>query len=179
MCWGSKKLVRSGLSVHRRYPYLVCDNNHWLLPLQDGNLRSHLPTMRSVVVRHFLIHTDSFLCKSNVAQSLPYWDWFCESVTFWYGSRSGSADPYLWLSDYRIRIQIRLRLRILLFSSVTFKTTTKNFFVVFYFLKLHLNHFSKIKSHNEVTKQKESRFFLIFLLDDRRIRIPSWMHTSN
>jgi hypothetical protein len=28
-----------------------------------------------------------------------------------------------------------------------------------------------MKSNKEVTKQKESRFFLLFLLDDRRIRI--------
>jgi hypothetical protein len=31
--------------------------------------------------------------------------------------------------------------------------------------------FSQIKSHKEVTKQQESRFFLLFLLGDRRIRI--------
>jgi hypothetical protein len=31
--------------------------------------------------------------------------------------------------------------------------------------------FSKTKSQKEVTKQKESRFFLLFLLADRRIRI--------
>jgi hypothetical protein len=32
--------------------------------------------------------------------------------------------------------------------------------------------FSKIKSHKEGTKQRESRFFLLFLLDDtRRIQI--------
>jgi hypothetical protein len=39
------------------------------------------------------------------------------------------------------------------------------------FLKLHLHHFSKIKSHKEVTKQWESRFFLLFSVDDRRIPI--------
>ncbi len=50
----------------------------------------------------------------------------------------------------------------------------QSFFVSYrYSLKLHLHHFSKIKSHKEVTKQKESRFFLLFLLDDRRIRIRS------
>ncbi len=38
----------------------------------------------------------------------------------------------------------------------------------YYFLNVHLHHFSRIKSQNEVTKQKESRFFLLFLLDDRR-----------
>ncbi len=32
----------------------------------------------------------------------------------------------------------------------------------------HLHHSSEIKSHKEVTKQYKSRFFLLFLLDDRR-----------
>jgi hypothetical protein len=41
-------------------------------------------------------------------------------------------------------------------------------FSAYYFLKVH--HFSKIKSQTEVTKQRESRFFLLFLLVDRRIR---------
>jgi hypothetical protein len=41
----------------------------------------------------------------------------------------------------------------------------------YYFLKLHLHHFLKIKSH-EVTKQKELRFILLFLLDFRRIPEP-------
>jgi hypothetical protein len=45
------------------------------------------------------------------------------------------------------------------------------FFVASYLLKVHLYHFPKIKSDKEVTKQYESRFFLLFLLDDRRIRI--------
>jgi hypothetical protein len=36
-------------------------------------------------------------------------------------------------------------------------------------LKTHLHHFSKIKIPKEVTKLQESRFFLLFLLEDRRI----------
>ncbi len=40
-------------------------------------------------------------------------------------------------------------------------------FSAYYFLKVHL----KIKSPKEVAKQLESRFFLLFLLDDRRIQI--------
>jgi hypothetical protein len=37
---------------------------------------------------------------------------------------------------------------------------------------VHLQHSSKIKSHKEVTKQQQSRFsFLLFLLDDGKIRI--------
>ncbi len=38
-------------------------------------------------------------------------------------------------------------------------------------MKVHLHHFSNIKIPKEVTKQKESRFSLLFLLDHRRIRI--------
>jgi hypothetical protein len=38
-------------------------------------------------------------------------------------------------------------------------------------LKLHLQDFSKIKSHKDVTKQKDIRLFLLFLPDHRRIRI--------
>jgi hypothetical protein len=45
----------------------------------------------------------------------------------------------------------------------------KTLFCAHYFLKPHLHHFEKVKSHKEVTKQKESRFFLLFLLDDRMI----------
>ncbi len=76
----------------------------------------------------------------------------------------------LRIRDILIRIRIRgsIRLRIMLFSSVTFKMATRNNFFggIFacYFLKRHLRQFSKIKSHIEVTKQWESRFFLSFLL---------------
>ncbi len=75
-------------------------------------------------------------------------------------------------------ISVRIRIRILLFSSVTFKTSTKNFvsltfllFGLLFFLKVLLHHFPKIKSHKEVTKQQESMFFFLFLLGDRRFRI--------
>jgi hypothetical protein len=51
---------------------------------------------------------------------------------------------------------IRIRLRILIFSSLTFKTPPKNnFFLSFYayyFRKVRLHHFSHIKSNKEVTK---------------------------
>jgi hypothetical protein len=47
------------------------------------------------------------------------------------------------------------------------------------FLKVHLHPISKIKSQKEVTKQKESSFFLLFLLGDRRIRGRIRIHTSD
>jgi hypothetical protein len=61
--------------------------------------------------------------------------------------------------------------------SLSFKMPTKNKFFknsfpAYYFL---------IRSKKDVTKQKESRFFLLFLLGDRRIRIRSRIriHTSD
>ncbi len=77
------------------------------------------------------------------------------SVTFWYGS--GFADPYLLL----------IRLRILLFSSVTFTMATKKLFLsffAFFFLKLHLHHFSRIKSHKDVQNSRSPVFLTIFFL---------------
>jgi hypothetical protein len=63
----------------------------------------------------------------------------------------------------------------LLLFSLTFKMPTKNYLFKQFFclllLKVHLHHFSKIKSPKEVTKQKKSRVFLLVLLADRRIRI--------
>jgi hypothetical protein len=41
----------------------------------------------------------------------------------------------------------------------------------YYFLRVLLHHFSKIKSQKEVTKQWKLSFFLLYLLNDRRIRI--------
>jgi hypothetical protein len=42
--------------------------------------------------------------------------------------------------------------------------TFKKSFSADYFQKVHLHHFSKIKSQKEVTKQKKSRFFSLFSL---------------
>jgi hypothetical protein len=68
----------------------------------------------------------------------------CWSMTCWCGS--GSTDPCLWLIDPDPVI-----------SSVTFKTSTIWKFLTsfsgFYFTEVHSNHFPKIKSQKEVTKQ--------------------------
>jgi hypothetical protein len=64
---------------------------------------------------------------------------------------------------------------ILLFSSLTFKA--KKFFFSFlsfstyYFLKVHLHHFSKIKKAKRSHKTVEIMVFLTILLHDRRFRI--------
>ncbi len=49
-------------------------------------------------------------------------------------------------------------------------------FLAYYFLKLHLHNFSYIKSHKEVPKQ--SKAFLIILLDDRRVRLRTVFRTN-
>jgi hypothetical protein len=46
------------------------------------------------------------------------------------------------------------------------KNYLKKSFSAYYFLKVHLHRFSKIKSPKKATKQYKSRFFLLFLLDD-------------
>jgi hypothetical protein len=64
-------------------------------------------------------------------------------MKFCYGS--GSVDPYIWLMD-----------RDPAFFAIDSQDVknNKNFkFFAYFFLKVHLHHFSKIKSHNEVTKQ--------------------------
>jgi hypothetical protein len=74
-------------------------------------------------------------------------------------------DPRIHASDEWIRI--------LLFSSLLFKMPTKNRFKKKFSctLLLEVTFTSKVKSQKEVTIQKKSKFFLLFLLNDRRIRI--------
>ncbi len=87
------------------------------------------------------------------------------------GSGSGSADLCLWLMDPDPAIFV------IDFQDANKKLILFLSFSAYYFLKGH--HFSKIKSLKEVTKQWESRFFLLFLLADRRIRIRIRNHTSD
>jgi hypothetical protein len=86
----------------------------------------------------------------------------CGSVTFWYGL--GSADPCLILLDPDPVPDPAIFVTDL-------QDANKNFFPLsfptYYFLKVHLHHFSKIKSHKIVG----IRVFLLFLLDNRRTRI--------
>ncbi len=67
------------------------------------------------------------------------------SMTFWGGSGSGSADPCLWLMDPDPAIVIDLQ-------DATKKLVFNTNFSAYYFLKVHLHHFSKIKSQKESQK---------------------------
>jgi hypothetical protein len=60
-------------------------------------------------------------------------------------------------------------IRILIFSSLTFQMPAKNnflhiFFSTYYFLKLHLHHFSKIKSQKESQNSRNQGFSYYFCM---------------
>ncbi len=57
------------------------------------------------------------------------------------------------------------------------KKLIKKRFFCFFLFEGTFTSFLKIKSQKEVTKQLETRFFLLFLLGDRRFRIR--IHTSD
>ncbi len=75
------------------------------------------------------------------------------SMRFWYGSGSGSVDPYLWQTDPDP-----------LFSSVNFKTPTTTKISTFLLISFW-------RYNKEVKNSSNLGFFLLFLLYDRRIRI--------
>ncbi len=79
------------------------------------------------------------------------------------------ADLYLWLTDPDPDPDPAIFVSDL-------QGGNKKFFCLLLF-EATFTSFSKIKSHKEVTKQKESRFSLLFLIDDRMIR--SWIRTSH
>ena len=114
-----------------------------------------LKTHQNISVTVFVIHfsCSELACVPNTTAHLIFYRLspfihslfsfaVCGSVTLWYGSGSGSC----YFCDF-----------------------CPDFFFGSYFLKLHLHNFSKIRSRQEVKKQKESRFFLI-CFDGRRIR---------
>jgi hypothetical protein len=62
----------------------------------------------------------------------------CASMTFWYGSGSTDQYPAIFVIDLRDAYKKLIFLKR---------------FSAHYFLKVHLDHFSEIKSQKEVTKQ--------------------------
>ncbi len=88
--------------------------------------------------------------------------------------REEQFDAVLRIRDSLVRIQIRIR------GSVPL--TNRSVFCLL-LLKLHLHNFQRKKGlGKEVTKQQKSRLFLLFLLDDRRIRIRTlylWIRTRS
>ncbi len=89
----------------------------------------------------------------------------CGSMTFWGGSRSGSADPCLWLVDpdpdpgsgscYFRHWPSRCQ------QKTNFLT---QFFSAYYFLKLHLHHFLRIKSKKKLPNSRNQGFSYYFCM---------------
>jgi hypothetical protein len=81
----------------------------------------------------------------------------CGSMAFWCGSHpDADPDPPIFIIDLQDANKNNL---------------FKKFFCILLFEGTFTHHFSKRKSQKEVTKQYKSRFFILFLLYDRRIRI--------
>ncbi len=93
-------------------------------------------------------------------------------MTFWGGSGSGSADPCLWLMDpdpdsdpdsdpdpgsgsCYFRQWTSMPAKNKFFNSI---------FSAYYFLKLHLHHFSKIKSQKESLNSRNQSFSYYFCM---------------
>jgi hypothetical protein len=117
--------------------------------LRHAPLLVHLLANLEYILTSFKSHITDLLQKSNMEPAAP----------------SSSAvlrihDNFVWI---RIRRSMSLTNRsgfrcgsCYVFSSLTFKTPKKNVkksFSAYYFLKIHLHHFSKMKSQKEVTKQ--------------------------
>ncbi len=86
-------------------------------------------------------------------------------MTFWCGSGSGSADPCLWLMDpdpvsgsgscYFRHRPLRCQQKNNFF---------KTLFSVYYFLKVHLHHLSKIKSQKDLQNSRNQGFSYYFCM---------------
>jgi hypothetical protein len=81
-----------------------------------------------------------------------------------------------WIRNIMVQIQLRVSDQwILLISLLTFKPPKKTIFRSFsayYFLNVHLNHFSKIKSHKEVTKSRNQGFPYFCLMIEESGSVP-------
>ncbi len=95
-------------------------------------------------------------------------------VTFWYRFGCGSwfSDPNLWLTDPALFVS-------------NLQDENENNFYAYSFLKVHLYHFSEVKSHKEVTKTVEIKVFFIFSCENSQVwkyfigRKRYWPKTRN
>ncbi len=80
------------------------------------------------------------------------------SMTFWGGSWSGSLDPSFWLLDPDpaiFIIELQHTSKKLIFNKI---------FSAYYYLKVHLHHFSKIKSQKESQNIRNQGFSYYFCM---------------
>ncbi len=101
---------------------------------EDGETNKY--ELLFLVDRLILTHILFTVCNTSNRN----WNQCYGSVTFWYGSGSGSVDPCLWKIDPDPAIFV-----------VDLLDANQKFSAYrYYFLKVHLHHFPKTKSHKEV-----------------------------
>ncbi len=110
----------------------------------------------------FRIHEILGWIRIRIRESMP----LTTGSGAWIRIRSLDTDPAIFVID------LQYASKKLFFNTI---------FSAYYFLKVHLRHFSKIKSQQEPQNSKNQGFFLLFLHDDRRIRIQGRIriHTSD
>ncbi len=81
-------------------------------------------------------------------------------MTFWGGSGSGSSDPCFWLMDPDPDTAIF----VIDLQDASKKLIFNTIFSAYYFLKVHLHHFSKIKSQKESQNRRNQGFSYYFCL---------------
>ena len=114
---------------------------------------------------HFFLDSDTLMKKcTNMKRfinliDLSYWEGqCCGSMIDWYGSGSGSADPCLYLIDPDPAIFV-------IDLQDANKKLIKKSFPAYYYLKVYLHNFSKIKSQKGKTPNYDRVFMKnIFLL---------------
>ncbi len=104
-----------------------------------------MPQSHYYFALYFIRHSETVQC--------------CGSMAFWCGSRTGSgtADPCHWLMDPDSAIFVTD------LQDANKKLFLKKVFCI-YFLKIHLHHFSKIKSQNNSQSSRYQGFSYSFCL---------------
>ncbi len=85
-------------------------------------------------------------------------DQYSGSMTFWGGSGSGSSDPCFWILDPDPAIFV------IDLQDASKKQIFNTIFSAYYFLKVHLHHFSKIKSKKESQNRRNKGFSYYFCM---------------
>ncbi len=102
----------------------------------------------------------TFSCSSLKAASRHTLYQCSGSMTFWGGSWSGSSDPCFWLMDPDPDPAIF----VIDLQDVSKKLIFNTIFSAYYFLKVHLHHFSKIKSQEESQNRRNQGFSYYFCM---------------
>ncbi len=93
------------------------------------------------------------------------WVQCCGSMTFWCGSGSGYADPCLWLVDQDLDMDPNPAILVINLQDANKKLfLKKSFSACWYFLKVRLQHFSKIKVKKKSQNSRNQSFSYYFCL---------------